>query len=255
MRYTLLEMVQLILSSMDSDEVNNWDDTVESVQVANLLKSVYYDMATELNLPEADSLVELNASGLSTRPVLMTVPTNVYKLKWVKYDNKLATDTNKNYQDVCYLPFEEFFKRQLGLREQGSTTGEMSFTMNSGETFDILYANDRMPTYYTDVDNTTLLFDAIDLAVDTTLQKSKTLCMASVYPSFSLSNSFIPSLDPTQFSYYINRAKVRAFSEIKQADNREALMETRNQKIVLQKRKFRTENEPRNKRPIGYGRK
>jgi len=33
MKYTLLKMVQLILSAMDSDEVNGISDTVESLQV------------------------------------------------------------------------------------------------------------------------------------------------------------------------------------------------------------------------------
>ncbi len=42
MRRTLLDMVQEILSDMDSDEVESIDDTVEAEQVVSILKSTYY---------------------------------------------------------------------------------------------------------------------------------------------------------------------------------------------------------------------
>ncbi len=44
MKYTLLEIVQEILSDMDSDEVNSIDDTTESEQVATIVKSTYLSM-------------------------------------------------------------------------------------------------------------------------------------------------------------------------------------------------------------------
>lgn len=254
MRYTLLEMVQQILSSMDSDEVSSYSDTTESIQVANLIKGVYYDIATELGLCEHEGLFELDASGDSTQPTLMTVPSNVVRLDWIKYDNKLTVDTYEEYLSVDYLRFNEFLKKQQSFREYTSGIGTMNFT-NNDETFEVIYRNDKMPQWYTTIDDFTLLFDSYDSDEDTTLQKSKTMCYGSVYPEFTLSDSFQPDLDPTQFSYFINRAKTRAFAELKQAANNESAGEARNQKIRIQRVKRRVEARPEHERLPDYGRR
>ena len=77
MRYTLLEMTQLILSAMDSDEVNSISDTTESLQVANMARSVFYDMCVDMNFPCYETLLQLEASGDSAKPVLMTMPSTL----------------------------------------------------------------------------------------------------------------------------------------------------------------------------------
>ena len=74
MRYTLKEMVDTILSAMESDEVNSISDTQESNQVVLILRSLYYDIANDIGLPEHSTFVELNASGDNTKPTLMTCP-------------------------------------------------------------------------------------------------------------------------------------------------------------------------------------
>lgn len=253
MRYTLLEMVQTILASMDSDEVDSISDTVESQQVATLLKGVYYDLAVDLKLPEHDGLFELTASGSSSQPTLMYVPSAVCRIDQVRYNNKLSTDTYSNYQNVYYKPWNEFQDMQQSLKDATSNVGEMTFT-NNGESFEIMYWNNRMPTWFSSVDDYTLVFDAYDSDEDTTLQKSKTQCYGAVYPTWTESDAFEPDLDPTQFSYLINRAKVRAFAELKQATNQEAAAETRIQKIRNQTVKRRVPNLTEHERLPKYGR-
>ena len=253
MRYTLLEATQLILSALDSDEVNSISDTVESNQVALLLKSVFYDSAVELNLQEQETVFELIASGNSVLPVQMTLPTNVMNLFSVRYNNKLSTETLPNYMEVAFVPFEDFLVMQQSLPSTDTNVGTMFYTIN-GNHFESVYLNDKFPTYYTSLGGTTLLFDSYMLSEDDTLQKSKTLCTGLVYPEFTLTDNFVPSLNPDQFSYWINRAKVRAFAEIKQSANQEASSETRNQKIVIQKRKRRTPELREFERIPKYGR-
>ena len=86
MKYTLLELVQNILSSMDADEVNSITDTVEAQQVAKIVRTVYMDIMERANLPEHYGLVNLQASGTTLKPVLMTVPSSVQDIIWIKYD-------------------------------------------------------------------------------------------------------------------------------------------------------------------------
>jgi len=257
MTYTLLEIVQLLLSSMDSDEVNSIDDTTESYQVALLLKSVYYDCATDLGLPEHELKFELNASGDVAKPTLMTVPSTVTKVHNIFYNTILATtesETTPNYQEVKYMPFDDFLKMQQGLRLETSDVGTMTYASN-GESFEMMYRSDKMPQWWTSFDDNTLLFDSYLSTEDTTLQKSKTMCQGMTYPTFTLEDSFVPDLDPTQFSYYINRAKVRAFAELKQAANQEAASEARRQKIMTLKNSRTVPNTTELDRLPNYGRR
>lgn len=254
MRYTLKEMVDLILNAMDSDEVNSITDTVEATDIANTIKSCYYDMATDLDLPEHNRVYELNASGDNAKPVLMTLPNNALNLKWLKYDMQISGDTVSDYQYLDRLDLENFMLRQEALREYTSDVDEMIFTSNS-ESFPFMYWTDRHPSYYTTFDDNTLLFDAHDSTLDTTLQKSKTMAFGNVYPAFTIDDDFIPEIDPSQFSLLINKAKVRCFAEKKQAANPEAMAEMRRQRIIVQKRQRSIETIPELHKHARFGRK
>lgn len=236
MIYNLNEMVKIILLAMDSADVNSIDDTIESVQVANLIKAVYYDLSTDLGLPEHEELFELNASGDTNKPVLMSVPSNVTELKWIKYDKADAADSYEDPTTINFMKFEDFIQMQYALRTHTSNVGEMSFTANKTETFKVMYRTDKHPEWWTTTDEDNLLFDSYDSDIDSTLQKSKTTCFGSVYPLFELTDAFQPDLDPTAFSLLLNRAKTRAFMEIKQMPNQESAAESRRQMIINQKR-------------------
>lgn len=255
MKQTVLELTQTILASMDSDEVNSINDTVESYDIAILLRDVYYDIAVELNLDAHESLFELEDSGDSDQPVIMYLPENVSKMYWLKYNNQLVTEDNSSYLPVEHKDFSDFYQMQNGLHLNTSDVAEMTFTMNE-EDFEIMYSTDRFPTLYTHIGNQVLLFDAINTDEDTTLQKEKTMCGGLVYPTFTVEDDFTPTLDAAQFPYYRNRAKVRAFSEKKQVQNQEAASEARNQKVLMQKRKSRINEGPAIKQlKARYGRR
>ncbi len=255
MKQTLNEMVSAILSAMDSDEINSIDDTVEATQVAQLIKGVYFDIATDLGLPEHEGLFELIASGNTLQPCLMTLPSNVIRLNYVKYDNKEDADTYKDYKDVHFMEFQEFLDRQYSLRENTSDVGEQIFKNNITEDFDMMYWTDRMPQFYTTTNDFQLLFDAYDSTIDSALAKSKTMCHGIIYPEFELQDAFVPDLDPTGFSYLINKAKTRAFLELKQMPNQEAAAESRRQKIINQKLQRTVEDVPQLFKAVRYGRR
>lgn len=254
MIYTLLEMVQRILSAMDSDEVNSISDTVESNQVALMLKQTFYDCASDLDLPQHEGLFELNASGDVAKPTLMTTPSNVIKVRSIRYNNIVTGETNPNYKDMDFIKFLDFVDRQQGLRENTTGVGSMTITSNS-ESFEVMYRDDKMPQYYTTFDDRTYIFDSYDSDEDTTLQKSKTMCEGIVYPTWTMSDSFTPDLSPQQFSYFLNKAIDRAFAELKQQQNANAAGEARKQLISLQKQKSSTPDRPKIWSVPRYGRR
>jgi len=255
MRYTLLEMTQQLLASLDSDEVNSITDTVESNQVAMLLKGVYYDLSTELELPVHSGLFQLDPSNDPAVPCVMSLPTRVTELEWVQYDRKETGDSFPDFHDVYQVDWKEFLQRSYSLREETTEVLGMTVTSDySDSELQVIVRTDRFPEYFVQLNNRQLVFNAYDDDEDTTLQAEKTLCHGQMYPDFIMSDNFEPVLDPNQFAYFLNRAKVRAFAELKQVANAEAASETRNQKIILQKRARRIYRDKEVFRVPRYGR-
>src|ERR1700704_6434506 len=88
MKRTLLDYTQSILSSLNSAEVNSISDTTESLQVAEILRTTYYNILGRAELPEHEKLFQLTSSADPTKPVLMFRPNEgVAKLNWIQYFN------------------------------------------------------------------------------------------------------------------------------------------------------------------------
>jgi hypothetical protein len=258
MQYTLLEMVQQILSAMDSDEVNSITDTAESEQVATLIEGVYRDLVAECDFPENYSLFELNATSTSS-PTVMTLPDEVLSMDWVKYDNKISTDTYSNFQLVQWMNIKDFME-YINTFKDSSAVGTFNYSITNGsntDTVTFLYLNDRFPAYYTSFDDGTIVFDCLDTDEEAPdyLAKTKTQCYGSFTLPFTQSDEFTPSLDAYQYSLLINEAKARAFIELKQAANPNAEQHARRLRIRLRNTKNRTKrNAPHSDLP-NYGRK
>ena len=221
MKYTLLEMTQKILSSMDSDAVNSISDTAESAQVADIIRTTYYDIISSLNLPEHFELFELTASSSST-PTVMYLPTNVVDLNWIKYDNKLTSETGKKYLECAYWPLKDFIDSMHSLNGADSTVTTFTLTTNGSDSMDILCRNDLFPTRYTTFNDNTIIFDSYKSAEDSYLQKNKTMAWGQTVPTWTHTDNFTPDLDAKQFTLLFNEAKGQAFIELKQQVNAKA---------------------------------
>jgi hypothetical protein len=57
MKRTLLEMVQSILSDMDSEDVNSISDTNEAEQIASVIEDTYYNIISARDIPEHQQLL------------------------------------------------------------------------------------------------------------------------------------------------------------------------------------------------------
>lgn len=237
MKKTLLEITQFLLSSLDSDEVNSITDTSEAMQVAMLIKGVYEDLIIDLDLPEHRRMFQMNATTDINQPTIMTIPEEIDKVYWIKYDVKDANETKPRYADIVHVPWEDFIQRQNGLYSDANSS---YFTYDSGgDTITVYYSNDRAPRICSSPDDYALFFDSYDSSVDSTLQKSKTQCFGRETPLFPLEDDFIPDLDRINYSLFINTAKARAFAEIKQTANDEAASQARIQKLRSQKNRNR----------------
>lgn len=246
---TLLDMVQEVLASLDSDTVNSFDDTIESEQVAFIIRRAYYDMINQLKIPEHIDVIEITASGDSDLPTHMYVPDGVTAITSVKYNKIRSGETQLDYRDVWYSSPEDFTKKVLSRNSTASNIKTVAITGGK-----LLIQTDKAPEYYTSFNDTTLIFDSYDSAVDTTLQTSKFMVTGTKEKLFTLSDTFTPELDSNLFPLLINEAKSLAFVELKQQANAKAEQAARRQKFTWQNDRHNIAKANKHEGP-NYGRK
>lgn len=239
MKYTNLEMVQEILSDMDSDEITAISDTTEAGQVVRCIRQSYYALIEDLDPPQHYVTFTLTAGG-SSAPTILLIPDTISKMMWVKYNKISLTDTSNNYEEVRFMPKHEFFDRMYLL--DGSETNVGSFNYQStGMNMPLFYRNDRAPTYYTSFDNAgTVIFDSIDTSVDSFLTADKNIAYGRKTITYDLDDDFVPDLEEPMFSRLLNEAKILAFAELKSVDHAIANRNAQRSRNRSPENKFRT---------------
>lgn len=248
-------MTQNILSSMNADEVNSISDNAESEQVALICKTVFYDMASELNLPEHNTVFELQASGDNTKPTIMYRPDTAHGIQWVKYNSFTSDFTNDNFRFLTYVPIDKFF--DIIHQYQVSDANVVTFNHTvGGDSITFYCRNDHAPCYYSTFDDNTVVFDSYDAEVDTTLQKTKTLCFGSKSEIFTMDDTFVAPFDEQVFALYYNECKALAWAELKETIHNKAEQAIKRQRRSVQKVKdaFATQRSRFDRLP-NYGRK
>ena len=254
MKPTLLEVVQIIASSMDGDEVNSIHDTTESSSITKIVKTTYYDIASRGRLTRDKGIFQLTPSNDPLRPVTMYLPDNIVDLEWVKYNGSSVAEPEPRFQDVKPLPLEDFLSIILNLNINDPDV--FSYTENvTGNPITLFAKNVGPPRYYTTIDDRTLIFDCYDPAVDNTLQAVKTLCFGEKTFPWSEEDTFVLPLDDKQFSLLINEAKSWAFAELKQTTHGKAEKSARQFWIDQQSAKTKIPLVKAQQRGPNYGRK
>lgn len=341
MKLTLLEYVQMILSSLNSQQVNSISDTVESVQVAHNVKTAYLELLGRFNLPEHNELVQLVASNNAVQPTVMYRPEGVTRINFIRYfdsnpndslqqdqygsyshdlntdlENTISWNTTSatentiglgsitftvpsglsinpgdaatayngansmsgtvtsynsttlilnitsitgtgtfsswaiinasglqpvpGYKEVHLITVDEFIRRQAMFDSTAANVGTYTLDMTNNDSglqqaFTFYYVNNKQPQFCCIIENEVILFDSFDNTQDTTLQSAKTMADAWVYPTWTMSDSFIPNLQDQQVPLLLNEAKALAFNELKQMPNQKAEREVQQQIASLQK--------------------
>lgn len=233
-KLTLLDYVQNILSALSSDEVNSIGDSPESLQVAEIVKTTFFNIVARAGLPEQKKLFQLDSSLSALQPILMTVPEGVKSIEWIKY---FDADTNaKMYKYVTILPIQQFSDYVNGYNVTDTNVDTMSFTVDS-ETFLFNFKNDTTPRFCTVISDFYVIFDSFNNVLDDTLQSSKTQCYGETAPTWVMEDSFIPVIDEEQVPLLLNEAKSLAYFELKQVPHVKAEQEAKRQWSSLQKDK------------------
>lgn len=233
-KMTLLEMVQNIASAMDTDEINSITDTVESLQIAEVIKETFYEQFNNIFIPEHQKLFQLESVSDVTRPNYLRIPDDIAKISWVKYyDYGLLT--YRPHMD--YLPPEEFFERML---QYYSAPADWltAVTDTSGIVYNV--PNNTSPGTYTILDDEFLVFDGYDLVNETTMQGVRSVAYGTASFEFAMEDDFVPPLDANLFPLLLAEAKSTCFINLKQISSSKEEQRARRQRIRMQNDQFRS---------------
>jgi len=220
MKQTLLEIVQDILSDMDSDEVNSIFDTVESEQVAAIVKRSYINLISTRNWPHLSKLLQFSPVTDYTRPTLLAMPSGIKELEFLKYDVRKVGETKRAYKDLTYLEPIEFLNK-LNQRDSDNDDVLIIQSAVSGGV-ELLIDKSKKPEYWTSFNDTDVVFDSYDSEVDSIIQNSKVQAKAYMTPTWVMDDDHTPNLPAEAFSNLVEEAKSTAFLVIKQQANQKA---------------------------------
>lgn len=240
----LLQIVQDVLSVMDSDEVDSISETNEATQIAELVESVYYDIVAQRSVPEHKEFFKLTAASDSTTPTHFSYPANSNSVERVWYD---VSDTGDfSYSEVCWMDPLDFIERQDAITSNYDNVSDLAGGTN------IRVHNDKHPQYYTSFDDENIVMDGYKSTVDNTLQESKVRAYGVVYPTFDrTTDTFVPDLDAEFFPYLISECKSRALDTYKGGTTQKLEQSARRNKVHIQNNRHRTK---RNEKLPNYGR-
>lgn len=191
MQRTVLELVQTILTECGGDEVNSISDTIEATDVATLMGQVYSEMIDEYSLPSVKTLGSLVGLGDVDRPNIMQLADGDYDIQWIKYDNRVETDSNKSYADICFMEPRDFVTM---VNSNPSTDTDNYQVVLWTANIPLIIKKTCGPTYWTSFDDNYIVFDSYNSSVDSTLQSSKSIFYSETRPTFFIEDEFTPEL-------------------------------------------------------------
>lgn len=236
MKQTLLEIVRAILNEMDSDDVNSISDTVESMQVALIVKGCFIEMVSNRNWPHTRKLVQVQHSGTPDRPTHLKLPERVTEMVFFKYDKtKKDTGEDTQYQEIHYKHPDEFL-RLVSSRNENTPNTRKIVDISGTE---LIIKDNQAPTYWTSFDDDYLVCDSYDKSVDDALKKSKTQCLVYTTPEWKHLDDAVPDLPADAFAALIEEAKSTSFLTLKQMANEKAEQKATRQQRWLSRKSWR----------------
>lgn len=224
---SLLEIVQSILSDMDSENVNSLGDTEEAQQVASIVEDVYYNIIATREIPEHYELIKLTALSDTDYPTHFEYPENLRRIDKLWYD--VSTDGTYEYKKIEWCDPMDFLTRTDSRTQNYTSVSDK----NAGTNLRI--QNDAHPTFYTSFDDQYVIMDSHNATIDTTLTAGKVRAIGVLYPVFDrASDTYTPDLDGTMFPYLINESKSVAMSLLKGGSDPKIEQAARRQKSYIQ---------------------
>ena len=157
MKSTLLQVVQSILSDMDSENVNSISDSTEAQQIASVVEDTYFNIIAARDIPEHNKLIPLVSLADNTKPTHFTYPARTKEL--IRIDYNIGTASSPDYREIVYVSPLVFMDRMDESAKKVTTVDQ---------SVELFVGNDRDPSYYTSFNDNHIIMDAYDASVEAT---------------------------------------------------------------------------------------
>ena len=239
MKSNLLQVVQSILSDMDSEDVNTISDTVEAQQVASVVEDTYFNIIAARDIPEHNKLIPLVSLANNAKPTHFTYPARTKQLMRVDYN--IGTASAPDYREIVYVEPLVFIDRMDETAKKVTTVDQ---------SVELIVGNDKDPSYYTSFNDNHIIMDAYDVSVEANLASNKTRAFCAIYPTFSQTDSFAIDLDQTLMPLLLAEAKSTCMSLFKGGSDPKVEQAARRLKSYVQNDQYKSKVSTRNQ----YGR-
>lgn len=203
---TLLELVQELLELTSSDEVNSISDTIESMQYANAVRSVYLHLTETYDLSVKETLFTLTASGDPALPTHMTCPDNIFDVELIRYDQRANATDQPAFTPLNYCDKHTFLTK---VSNNVVGTNYMEVTDPASGCVFIVHTH-AGPTCWTSFDGgQTIVCDGFNSDVSTTLESSKTQCTGQIKRDLVLADT--SEIDLPETLHELLRTQSREF--------------------------------------------
>jgi hypothetical protein len=212
---SLLQIVQRTLDAMNHDSVNSISDTIESRQIAEEARVVYYELMDREDWPHLMKLITLEPTEDIDHPNYLVIPEDVVRIDEIKYETTTTDDTRRQFRTVMYLDPNDFLDHVYLRNTDDTNIDEIE---DYGGTV-LFILNDIAPTYWTTFDDEHIVFDSYDSDISDTLLQDKSSVLAKYIPPWTSADSFIPDMPDQMFSTYVAEVTASAFTYWKQGQS------------------------------------
>jgi len=226
---SLIEIVQGILSDMDSDEVNSIGDTIESMQVANAVRQTYYGIVEEFDLQGEETAFQLEP--VAGRPTHMSIPAGVFDVTQVRYDGRRIPFTWR----------EDFLEASS---HRSPTEDHITAVFDPSGLSINIWTNGPPSSWSTLDGGRTLVFDGYDLDVESNLQAHKTQCLGQRKRTLELDSDALVELPETLHQLLINEARELCFELYKDGAGRKLNEMSRRSRVRAKQRNNKVKTPP-----------
>jgi hypothetical protein len=238
MARTLLDVVQGILSKLDSDTVNSIGDTVEADQVADIVRQTYYDLIDEYQLPGNRVIANLEGVSDTERPNLLKLPDDVQALIHWQYDVRENPTDPIRYVPVDYkLPSD--FLSMVNQRNSADTETYKVVEISVG--VPVIVDITTGPRYWTSFDDKYIVTDNVNFHVDASLQGAKTQAWYEKRHIFLKEDYYVIDIPQNLESLLYRTAENEAYAIFKQDINPKLEQKERRLRIRAQRNKHRSQ--------------
>lgn len=244
-KMTKLEMVQNILSSMDSDNVNSISDTEEASQVEKILEETYYALLARRHWEFNKKTVQLDGVGDTTKPTKLQIPSNVNRIDCFRYKVTDSTEAPQ-WKTLRYVKPCDFIRM---VQTANPADADVENTTND-EGIEMYIKNNVDPSYWTSFDDEYIYLNSWDNNITSTVTQARTSVEAQVEPAWPNTDGGTPEMPNQMFTVLLNEAKSICHLELRQQPHQKAEQTARRQYVIMREQEPRVKD---NREFVNYG--